>query len=141
MQKIRTCFFIATLLCLAQNTAFAEDDVDMTAPQAVEAVTPNTSQSDQEFDPNMAQAGYSANEIGDTSPTTTELLSEIIIRPVAVVASATGFVLFIVASPFSGLASIPEPHDAFKTTWDNFVVTPYYFAFRRPFGDYSVELN
>jgi len=77
----------------------------------------------------------------DTSPTATDMLSELIIRPVAVVASVTGLAMFIVASPFSGLASIPEPHDAFKTTWEDFVVTPYRFAFRRPFGDYSQELN
>ena len=132
MLKIRTCFFIAACLSLSQQSAFAEESEDITtAPIATE-----------ELDSSALQPGYSAAELGDdSSPTATDILSEFIIRPTAVLGSATGLVLFVVASPFSGLASIPEPHDAFMTTWNDFVVTPYHFAFRRPFGDYSVELN
>jgi len=121
MQKIRACFFITALFCLTQQIAFAEEEASAST----------------------AKVEDSTQQVEDSSSniTGTDMLSEIIIRPVAVVASVTGLAIFIVASPFSGLASIPEPHDAFKTTWDDFVVTPYYFAFRRPFGDYSVELN
>ena len=118
MQSIRTCFFITALLCLTPQAVFAEE-----LPAGTVKVEKST-------------------KIEDSSSTitTSDVLSEIIIRPVAVVASATGLAIFILASPFSGLASIPEPHDVFATTWQNFVVTPYYFAFRRPFGDYSVDL-
>ncbi|MBT3812375.1 MAG: hypothetical protein HOE45_08250 [Gammaproteobacteria bacterium] len=141
MQFFRICIFITTLLCLTQQTALAEEQDDTNNRQPIAIEQPNTAQTKKEFDPSLSQADYSVTEEDDSSSTAKDILSEIIIRPIAVVASATGFVLFIVASPFSGLASIPEPHDAFKTTWKNFVVTPYYFAFRRPFGDYSVELN
>lgn len=118
MQSIRICFFITALLCLAPQATFAEEMP--TDPATVEEST--------------------TIEDSSSAITTSDVLSEIIIRPVAVVASATGLAIFILASPFSGLASIPEPHDVFATTWQNFVVTPYHFAFRRPFGDYSVNL-
>jgi len=130
MQKIRTCFFIAACLCLSQQSVFAADEVGTTNAQT--AVD--------EADSSALQPAYTSEELDDSS-STTDMLSEIIIRPVAVLGSATGLALFVVASPFSGLASIPEPHDAFMTTWNDFVVTPYYFAFRHPLGDYSVELN
>ena len=141
MQSVKISFFIAAFLCLSQQVAFAEEAVDTSAPHLpAEEVDTNTSQTEGEFDPSLSQPEYSITE-NDDSSTAKDMLSEIIIRPVAVVGSATGLVMFVVASPFSGLASIPEPHDAFKITWDNFVVTPYHFAFRRPLGDYSVELN
>ena len=131
MQKFSTYFIISAFLCLIQQAALAEESVDSDVDKHhVEAV-----------DSSIAQPESSTVEEDDSSPTGKEMLSELIIRPVAVVGSITGLALFIVASPFSGLASIPEPHDAFETTWDDFVVTPYHFAFRRPFGDYSVELN
>ena len=132
MQKFRICFFIAACLCLSQQPAVAEDEVDTNAPQQPPV---------EEVDNSLSQPEYSTTDVDDTSSTGKDILSELIIRPVAVLGSATGLALFVVASPFSGLASIPEPHDAFKITWDDFVVTPYHFAFRRPLGDYSVELN
>ena len=143
MQKFRTRFFIAVFLCVSQQVAFAEEAVDTSAAHhhPVEEIDTSVSQTEEEFDPTLSQPEYSTTEIDDSSPTTKDILSELIIRPVAVIASATGLALFVIASPVSGLASIPEPHDAFKTTWDDFVVTPYHFAFRRPLGDYSVELN
>lgn len=142
MQKLRTSFFIAAFLCLSQQAAFAEETVDTSAPHhhPVEEVDSNISQTEEQFDPSISQPEYNITEADDSSMAK-DILSELIIRPVAVVASVTGLALFIVASPFSGLASIPEPHDAFKTTWNDFVITPYHFAFRRPFGDYSVDLN
>lgn len=142
MQKLRTSFFIAAFLCLSQQAAFAEEIVDTSAPHhhPVEEVDSNISQTEEQFDPSISQPEYNITEADDSSMAK-DILSELIIRPVAVVASVTGLALFIVASPFSGLASIPEPHDAFKTTWNDFVITPYHFAFRRPFGDYSVDLN
>lgn len=118
MQKIiRICFFIGAFLCLSQHTAFAEEVVEQDVPPE-----------------------YSVTE-SDESFIGTQLLSELIIRPVAVIGSIAGVALFLVASPVASLASISKPHDALKTTWNDFVVTPYHFAFRRQFGDYSIELN
>ena len=105
MQSVRTSFFIAAFLCLSQHTAFAEEAVDTSAPQhhPVEEVDANTLQTEEEFDPTLSQPEYNITE-DDSSSTakakTKAILSELIIRPVAVVASATGLVLFIVASPF-----------------------------------------
>jgi len=156
MQKFRTYFFIVTCLCLSQQAAFADEAVDTSISSPIEegADTINPSSLDaggadttmtrpvEGTDTSDPQAEYySTTDIDDTSSTAKDILSELIIRPVAVLGSATGLALFVIASPISGLASIPEPHDAFKTTWNDFVVTPYHFAFRRPFGDYSVELN
>ncbi|WP_428357198.1 hypothetical protein [Methyloprofundus sp.] len=146
MQKYRTYFFIAAFISLSQQTAVAEQQYESITPQTIEqAAEQNTPATAKDFDPSLEQSEDEDNAteitMDDGSSTTKGILSEIVIRPFAVLGSITGFALFVVASPFSGLASIPEPHDAFKTTWDNFVVTPYYFAFRRPLGDYSVELN
>ena len=129
MQKLRTCFFIAVFLCLSQQAAVAEEELAPHQPPIAEV---NSS---------APPAEYTETEEASASSISKDILSELIIRPVAVLGSATGLALFVIASPISGLASIPEPHDAFKTTWDDFVVTPYHFAFRRPLGDYSVELN
>ena len=156
MQKFRTCFFIATCLCLSQQAAFADEAVDTTISppieEGVDTINPSSIdvggvdttmtrpvEGSDTSDPQTEY--YSTTDIDDTSSTAKDVLSELIIRPVAVIGSVTGLAIFVIASPVSGLASIPEPHDAFKTTWDDFVVTPYHFAFRRPLGDYSVELN
>ena len=143
MHSVRTCFFIAAFLCLSQQAVFAEETVETSAPlHPVEEVDASMSPTEEAiFDPELSQTEDGTTDLDDESPTTTDMLSEIIIRPISVVASATGLAIFIGGSPFSGLASIPEPHDTFKITWDDFVVTPYYFTFRRPLGDYSVELN
>ena len=155
MKKLRTSFIIAAFLYLSQQAAFAEEAADTTTSSPIEeradttsppidvgGVDTTISRPVEGTDTSEVQTEYySTTEVDDTSSTAKDILSELIIRPVAVIGSVTGLALFVVASPFSGLASIPEPHDAFKTTWDNFVVTPYHFAFRRPFGDYSVELN
>lgn len=141
MQHIRTCFFIASFIFLTQQTVFAAEQYDSSTSQQAKEVDSTTTKTENNFDPTLSKAQDSATELDENSSTTTDMLSEIIIRPVAVIGSITGLAIFIAASPFSGLASIPKPHDAFKTTWNNFVVTPYYFAFRRPLGDYSVELN
>lgn len=83
------------------------------------------------------------NDIDEESVgiTPTSVLSEIIIRPVAVLGSAAGFCFFVIASPVAALADIAEPHDELERSWNNLVVVPFDFAFRRPLGDYSVEMH
>ena len=70
-----------------------------------------------------------------------DVLPEVIIRPFSLVGTAAGAVFFVAASPFTGLASIPEPHDAFKQNYDDFVVTPFRFTFRRPIGKYHFDID
>ena len=117
MGQIKTYFFIAALLCIAQQPVLAEEERTATASAA--------------DDTSMV-----ASTEDDSTSITTGMLPEIIIRPVGVVGSVTGVVLFIAGSPISGLASIPEPHDAFKITYEDFVVKPFNFTFRRPLGDW-----
>lgn len=75
------------------------------------------------------------------SPGFWDILPEIIIRPMGVVASAAGVAFFVAGSPFTALASITEPHDAFSHTFDAFVKTLYRLTFRCPLGDYSLEIG
>jgi hypothetical protein len=77
----------------------------------------------------------------DTSIGFWDVLPEVIIRPFSLVGTAAGAVFFIAASPFTGLASIPEPHDAFKQNYDDFVVTPFRFTFRRPLGRFDFDID
>ena len=72
----------------------------------------------------------------DTTFITRGMLPELIIRPAWFVGTVFGAVIFVAGSPFSGLASIPEPHDAFKITYEDFVEKPFNFTFRRPLGDW-----
>ena len=45
MQKFRTCFFIAAFLCLSQQSAFAEEEMDTSTSQpAEEGVSTSNSQ-------------------------------------------------------------------------------------------------
>jgi len=75
------------------------------------------------------------------SPGFWDTLPEVMLRPMGVVASAAGVAFFVAGSPFTALASIPEPHDAFTQTFDAFVKTPYRLTFRRPLGDYRLEIG
>ena len=63
------------------------------------------------------------------------LLDVILYRPVGLVVTALGAVSLIAVSPLIGLASIPEPHDAFTQTSDILFVAPATYTFIRPIGD------
>ncbi len=144
MQKFRICL-VAALLCIAQQSALADEPMSADAViednTEINAVPTEINAVPVENSADKSDISYVQDNEVENWSIAKDMLSEIIIRPIAVIGSVTGLALFIAASPVSALASIPEPHDAFKTTWNDFVVTPYYFAFRRPFGDYSVELN
>jgi hypothetical protein len=56
------------------------------------------------------------------------LLDVVILRPLGVGASATGFGLFIISLPFVA------PARDFETSWDIFVVGPVEYTFARPIG-------
>ena len=117
---------------------FTEDELDAT-PVAVEAEIATDAEATHDHSQMLKDEAEA--EVTETGFTGNSIASEILIRPVAVLGSAAGFCFFAIASPVAALASIPEPHDAWDTTWNDLVVVPFDFAFRRPLGDYAVELN
>jgi hypothetical protein len=58
-------------------------------------------------------------------------------RPVGLIATVVGTGLYVGVSPFTALASIPEPHDAFVKTGKILVLSPANYTFVRPLGDRS----
>ena len=123
MGQVKTYFFIVALLCIAQQPVIAEEKASTITTAADDTSMVAPTEDDIAFE-------------DDTTYITRGKLPEIIIRPVGVVGSVTGVVLFIAGSPIAGLASIPEPHDAFKITYEDFVVKPFNFTFRRPLGEW-----
>ena len=63
------------------------------------------------------------------------LLDVIFYRPVGLVVTIVGGAVLVAVSPLIGLASIPEPHDAFTKTSNILVVAPAVYTFVRPIGD------
>ncbi|WP_262965322.1 hypothetical protein [Methylobacter psychrophilus] len=63
------------------------------------------------------------------------LLDVLLYRPVGVVATVIGSAVFVGVSPLIGLASIPEPHDAFAKMTEILVLAPAAYTFVRPIGD------
>jgi hypothetical protein len=66
------------------------------------------------------------------------LFDVIVYRPIGFAVTIVGAALFIGISPFTALASIPAPHDAFEQTADILVFTPGEYTFTRPIGDRSL---
>lgn len=61
----------------------------------------------------------------------------LIYRPFGLLTTIVGTAVFIAVSPFTALASIPEPHNAFHKTANIFIVAPANYTFSRPLGDTS----
>jgi hypothetical protein len=58
----------------------------------------------------------------------------LIVRPIAVAGTIAGAAIFLGISPFTGLASIAPPHDAFSKAGSALVGLPACYAFHRPLG-------
>ena len=56
-------------------------------------------------------------------------------RPIGLVATVTGTVIFIVSWPFSALGGNTGE------AWDSLVVSPAKYTFRRPLGEYDEQAN
>ncbi len=65
-------------------------------------------------------------------------LDLLIYRPLGLLTTVVGTAVFIGVSPFTALASIPAPHDAFHKTANIFIVAPANYTFSRPLGDTSI---
>jgi len=61
----------------------------------------------------------------------------LIYRPLGLLSTIVGTAVFIGVSPFTALATIPEPHNAFHKTANIFIVAPANYTFSRPLGDTS----
>lgn len=62
----------------------------------------------------------------------------LIYRPLGVAATAVGVGLFVATSPFTALAQIAPPHDAFEITSNILIKGPGRFTFVRPVGNLSL---
>ncbi|MCX7110539.1 MAG: hypothetical protein NTX45_10500 [Proteobacteria bacterium] len=70
------------------------------------------------------------------------LMTDVIfVRPVGFVGMLAGGALFIGLSPFTALANIPEPHNAFDRVGGLLVGVPYAYTFVRPLGYFSANCN
>lgn len=63
----------------------------------------------------------------------------ILLRPVGLAITVGGAGLLVATSPFTGLASIAPPHDAFVRAGNALVVGPAGFTFNRPLGEFSYQ--
>jgi len=65
------------------------------------------------------------------------LADTIIVRPMSFVGMIVGSALFAGLSPFTAIATIPAPHNAFKLLADILIIKPAKYTFNRPVGDYN----
>lgn len=63
----------------------------------------------------------------------------ILLRPFGVAMTVGGVGLLVATSPFTGIASIAPPHDAFLRATNAFVIGPAGFTFNRPLGEFSYQ--
>ncbi len=63
----------------------------------------------------------------------------VLLRPAGLVMTVGGAGLLVATSPFTGMASIAPPHDAFTRAGNAFVVGPAGFTFNRPLGEFSYQ--
>lgn len=59
----------------------------------------------------------------------------LIYRPVGIAVTVAGAGLFAAISPFTAIAQIAPPHDAFEKTADILIMGPGRFTFKRPVGN------
>jgi len=65
----------------------------------------------------------------------------LVYRPLGLAVTAAGIGLFVAMIPLTALASIPEPHDAFKKMARILVEAPAAYTFTRPLGDRGVSVG
>lgn len=68
-----------------------------------------------------------------------DVMIDMILRPVGLVATVIGAGVFVGVSPLTALATIPPPHDAFEKLADTIVCKPFKYTFMRPVGDYRYD--
>ncbi len=58
------------------------------------------------------------------------------LRPLGLAATVAGTAMFVALSPFTAIASIPKPHNAFPKLFDALVNGPAKYTFVRPVEHY-----
>lgn len=86
----------------------------------------------------LAQGTVVAKE--DSSVGFWEVLPETVLRPVGFMGFVGGIALFVASTPFTAVASIEAPHDAWSHSFNGFVGAPVRYTFTRPIGDYVFKV-
>ena len=63
----------------------------------------------------------------------------ILYRPLGVAATVVGSALFVGFRPFTAIAQISPPHDAFKKTAAILARAPFEYTFSRPLGELDID--
>lgn len=89
----------------------------------------------------MQAAGDPRMDCKTRSDAMNVLTDVVLVRPVGAALTLAGVGVFVGLAPFSALASIPEPHDAFDRVGAHVVGAPYAYTFERPLGYFSNTCN
>lgn len=68
-----------------------------------------------------------------------DVMMDMVLRPVSLVATVIGAGVFVGVSPLTALATIPPPHDAFEKLADTIICKPAKYTFYRRVGDYRYD--
>lgn len=63
----------------------------------------------------------------------------LLLRPFGIALTVAGTGLFIATAPFTAIAAIAPPHDAFEKAGTALAVAPAAFTFMRPLGDFTYD--
>ena len=127
MKKINFLALTALLVFLLANASVMAD-ADVSEPR----VESNGSYDDAYGDTYGYGRGRNLGYLG-------VLADLLLLRPTGLVMTVGGAGLVVATSPFTGLASIAPPHDAFVRVGNAFVVGPAGFTFNRPLGEMSYQ--
>lgn len=84
-------------------------------------------------------AAYDPGNPGRYQGAPAVLADLLLLRPFGIAMTAVGTGFFVATMPFSGIANIAPPHDAFEKTANALVVAPAAFTFMRPLGEFSYQ--
>lgn len=73
----------------------------------------------------------------DLAVTGNDVLIDLALRPVGLIATVAGAALYVGLSPFTAFSHAFHPHDSFQKVGKILVVNPARFTFNRPVGDYT----
>lgn len=68
-----------------------------------------------------------------------DVMLDMVLRPVSLVATVIGAGVFVGVSPLTALAAIPYPHDSFEKLAETIVCKPAKYTFNRQVGDYRYD--
>ncbi|MDD5034338.1 MAG: hypothetical protein PHE55_06230 [Methylococcaceae bacterium] len=83
-----------------------------------------------------AQANSTWVECKQDNEVINAMADVILIRPIGVIGTLAGSSAYLGLLPFTALAAIPEPHDAFERVGSIVVGIPFSYTFVRPIGNF-----